>query len=338
MKPMLPDRRGRRLAASRLHRGIYLLIGLGALLLILFFGPLLVPVPALEDTVPPIELADADSRFVDIDGLTVHYKEHGAGEPAMLLLHGFAASTFTWREVMEPLGGHGRVVAYDRPAFGLTERPVENLNPNVYAPAYQPDLAVALMDTLGIDRAILVGNSAGGAVAMRTALAYPERVQALILVDPAVYTGQGMPAIGRLLANTPQGDHLGPLIARQIKNWGHDFGRMAWHNSEGFTDEIWQAYTRPLQAENWDRALWYLTAAGAPADLANQLDDLTLPVLVITGDDDRIVPEEQSIRLAGELPNSELVVIPNCGHVPQEECPEAFMAAVDAFLAKHVNS
>ncbi len=310
----------------------YLLIGLGALLLILFFGPFLVPVPALEGTGPPADLADADSRFIAVDGLEVHYKEKGAGEPSLLLLHGFAASTFTWREVMEALASYGRVVAYDRPAFGLTERPVDVQERHAYGTDYQPELAVGLMDELGIERAILVGNSAGGAAAMRTALAYPERVEALILADPAVYRGEGLPAIARALMNTPQADRLGPLFARRIRDWGYDFGRAAWHDPRGFTDAIWEGYTRPLGADNWDRALWYLMAGSSSTNLAGQLDELSLPVLVISGDDDRIIPTEQSVRLAGELPNVELVVLPNCGHVPHEECPEAFLAAVDEFL------
>jgi pimeloyl-ACP methyl ester carboxylesterase len=87
-----------------------------------------------------------------------------------------------------------------------------------------------------------------------------------------------------------------------------------------------------LRAEDWDRALWELTAASHPLGLEDRLDEIGVPVLVITGDDDRIVPTEQSVRLASELPDAKLVVIPDCGHVPHEECPEAFLKAVRAFL------
>jgi hypothetical protein len=92
-------------------------------LLLAFTVPLIIPIPPLQGTVPPIELADPDSHFVNVSGLMVHYKTAGQGEPAILLLHGFAASTFSWREVMQPLGNYGMVVAFDRPAFGLTSRP-----------------------------------------------------------------------------------------------------------------------------------------------------------------------------------------------------------------------
>ena len=89
-----------------------------------------------------------------------------------------------------------------------------------------------------------------------------------------------------------------------------------------------------MQTENWDRALWELTQASQPLNLDQRLEDLGVPVLVVTGDDDRIVPTEQSLRLAGEIPGAELAVIPACGHVPQEECPTAFLTAVEDFLAR----
>ena len=74
--------------------------------------------------------------------------------------------------------------------------------------------------------------------------------------------------------------------------------------------------------------------AGRNLKLGERVKDLRTPALVITGDDDRIVPTQQSIRLAGELPDAELVVIPNCGHVPQEECPEPFLNATTNFIAQ----
>jgi pimeloyl-ACP methyl ester carboxylesterase len=320
---------------KRLSR--YVLIALGLLLILLLVGPFLVPVSPLEDTLPPEQLADSDSQFVDLDGLRVHYKSVGQGDPALVLLHGFAASTFSWREVMEPLASdsEGLVVAFDRPAFGLTERPMpgdwEGRSP--YSPEAQVELTVALLDALGIERAVLVGNSAGGTVATLTALAHPERVEALVLVDAAVYAGGGSPDFIRPLFKTPQMRRIGPLIARRIGSWGMDFARSAWHDPSKITPDIWEGYLKPLQVENWDRALWELTRASRSSDLPEKLAEIQVPCLVITGDDDRIVPPEQSVRLADELPNAELVVIPDCGHVPHEECPELFLQATLNFLA-----
>lgn len=316
---------------------VRILLGLaGILLLILLVGPFLLPIPPLEGTVPPEQLADPDSRFVEVNGLRVHYKTMGQGEPALLLLHGFAASVFTWREVMGPLSEIGTVIAFDRPAFGLTERPMpgEWQGQNPYSPEAQANLTVALMDELGVERAVLVGNSAGGAVTMLTALEHPDRVQALVLVDPAIYVGGGVPGWIRPVLQTPQMRRLGPLFVRSIRTWGEEFGRSAWHDPSRLTPEIWAGYTRPLQAENWDRALWEFTLASHPTGLPERLAQIHMPTLVITGDDDRIVPTEQSVRLAGELPNAELVVIPHCGHVPHEECPQEFLQAVRRFVNK----
>ena len=316
--------------------GRILLIVLGVLLLAVLVVPLIVPIPPLKNTVPPRQLADPDSQFVEINGLDVHFKEMGEGGTPLMLLHGFAASTFSWREVMQPLAESQRVVAFDRPAFGLTERPMpgEWSGQNPYSADAASDLTVGLMDELGINQSVLIGNSAGGTVALYTALRYPERVKALILVDPAVYSGGGSAGWLRSILTSPQGRRIGPLFARAIQNWGYQFGQSAWHDPSKFSDDIWAGFSKPLQAENWDRALWEFTQASRPLGLPERLDELSMPVLVITGDDDRIVPTEQTVRLAGEIPGAELVVIPNCGHVPHEECPTAFLTVVDNFLSR----
>jgi pimeloyl-ACP methyl ester carboxylesterase len=303
------------------------------LILVVLVVPFLIPVPPLENTVPTEQLADSNSKFIEVNGLNVHYKTFGQGEPVFILLHGFGASLFSWHEVTAPLAEYGTVIAYDRPAFGLTERPMKWEGENPYSPQSQVNLVIGLMDALGIEKAILVGNSAGGTISMMAALQYPERVQALILVDPAVYAGGGAPAWTRPILKTPQMNHLGPLISRQLQARGPEFIQLAWHDPSKITPETLAGYQKPLQAENWDKALWYLTLASQESGLAERLGELTLPTLVITGDDDRIVPTEQSLRLADALPNAELVVIPQCGHLPHEEHPDLFMQAVTEFLA-----
>jgi pimeloyl-ACP methyl ester carboxylesterase len=308
------------------------LVFVAILLLVLLVGPFLVPVPPLEGTRPPQALADPDSQFLEINGLSVHVKTRGQGEPVFVLLHGFGASLYSWQAVMEPFSQLGTVIAYDRPAFGLTERPLSWEGQNPYGPEAQVALVIGLLDHFGIQQAILVGNSAGGTVAMQTALAHPERVSALILVDPAVYNGGGAPSWTRLLFSTPQMRHLGPLVARQILTRGPELIETAWHDPSQIPPETIVLYRKPLQAENWDKALWELTLASHASGLAERLKEFSLPVLVITGDDDRIVPTADSIRLAGELPDAQLTVIPDAGHVPHEERPAAFMKAVLDFL------
>jgi pimeloyl-ACP methyl ester carboxylesterase len=303
------------------------LVGFGLLLLV---GPFLIPVPPIEGQAPR-SLAGPTSRFIEVDGIEIHYEESGSGEPVFLLLHGFASSTFTWREVAGPLAQAGRVIAYDRPASGLTERPMEWDGPNPYANVYQPELARKLMDALGVKRAIVVGNSAGGTVAVQLALADADRVDALVLASPAIYSG-GPPGWIRPLLTTPQLNHLGPLLARGLEARGMELIAMAWHNPDQVPPEVYEGYRIPLHVENWDRALWELTRASEPLGLEQRLDELDLPVLVITGVDDRIVPPVDSRQVAGSVRGARMVEIENCGHLPQEECPNVFLNEMFAFL------
>lgn len=313
-------------------------IGLGSLVLLALLAflivPFLIPVPPLENVQPLEALVDEDSRFMQWNGLQVHYKQAGEGQPLILLLHGFGASTYSWREVIEPLSGLGTVAAYDRPAFGLTSRPMpgEWSGPSPYGLAAQADLVVAMIDHLGAQDAILIGNSAGGQVALYTALKYPGRVRGLVLVDAAVYGDGPIPSWARFLLFTPQMDRLGPLVARSIQQSGNDIILQAWHDPGKVTPEIIENYRKPLQLDNWDRALWELTKAAEPAYLYQRLGELKMPVLVVTGDDDRIVATDLSIRLGGEIPGAQLVVFSACGHVPQEECPDQFLQVVMPFV------
>lgn len=314
------------------------LILLAILLALALIGPLLVPVPPLTDTRPPEELAWPQSRFTVINDLQVHYETAGQGAPFYLLLHGFGSNTFTWREIVDELAESGTVVSYDRPGFGLTERPLEWQGSNPYSPETGIELLVSLLDHFGAEKAILVGNSAGGTLALQAALQYPERVQALVLVSPAVYSGGGAPSWIRPLLNTPQLRRLGPLFVRRAFGSGQGLIDLAWHDPSRITSEILAGYERPLQARDWDRALWELTLASRESDLEENLAQVRVPTLVITGDDDRIVPTQESVRLAAELPNAELAIIESCGHVPQEECPQQVIQVVQQFIINNLES
>lgn len=319
--------------SKRSRAGRILLVIGGILLLVLLIGPLLIPIPPLQGTTVPQALADPDSQFIEVNGVDLHVKKMGQGEPVFLLLHGFASSLYTWQALMEPLSQLGTVIAFDRPAFGLTERPLDWEGQNPYSPEAQVELVRGLLDHFSVDQAILVGNSAGGTLAMQAALALPERVSGLILAAPAVYSGGGTPAWVRPLLETPQLRRLGPLVSRQFLARSSELIGLAWDDPTRITPEILALYQKPLKVENWDRALWEFTLASRPANLVERLDQFTLPVLVITGDNDRVVPTAESIRLSEELPNVQLVVIDNTGHVPQEEKPDLFVEAVKDFLA-----
>jgi pimeloyl-ACP methyl ester carboxylesterase len=293
----------------------------------------------LTGTFPESDLADPESRFAEIDGLTVHYKEMGQGEPVFILLHGFGASEFTWREVIEPLSRQGRVIVYDRPAFGLTERlmPGAWTGTNPYSVQGNIELLDGLMDELGVEKAVLVGNSAGGDLAAAYALEHPDRVQGLVLVDPAVASGRGsgIPSWILPLLKTPQLRNIGPLLVRSIAgDLGNETIRLAWHDPSLIGQHVYDGYRRPFMANNWDKALYEFTIADNPVNYSDRLGELAMPVLIVTGDDDRIVPTESSIQLSKEIPGAHLVVFNACGHVPQEECPDQFMDALQDFLGE----
>ena len=314
-------------------------VGILALIFLLLVTvlPLLIPLPPLLDTSPAKDLADPDSKFIPVNGIQVHYKIYGSGEPVMILLHGFGASTFSWREVTGPLSQSGTVIAYDRPAFGLTERPMPGSwkGESPYSLQSNVSLLFGLMDALKVQKAILVGNSAGGTVAVEAALQNPARVSALVLVDAAIYSSGGT-RFGLLapFINTPQMSHVGPYFARTLAgDQGTQFLETAWHDPSKITPAITAGYRKPLSVDDWDIALWEFTKTGSGNEgLEQHLKELSMPVQVISGDDDRIVPTEMSVQLSKDIPGAKLTIIPACGHLPHEERPQLFLAAFDTFL------
>ncbi len=314
-----------------------LLIG-AVLLLLLLTVPLLIPVPSLTGVAPPQQIADPDSEFLEVNGVRLHVKRSGQGQPAMILLHGFGSHTETWRLVRPTLSTLGQVIAFDRPGFGLTERPLAWTGANPYSPDAQIELVIGLMDQLGIEQAILIGNSAGGTISAQAALRHPTRVAALVLVSPAIYTGGGTPAFLRPLFDTPQMRRIGPLLARAQAQNIESLLPSAYHDPAKVTAEMLSFYQRPLQVENWDRGFYeFLAASRTPSSLSEDVKTLALPVLVVTGEFDDWVPTAQSIRLSTEIPNAQQAVLPNCGHVPQEECPDAFLQPVVPFVSSLTN-
>ena len=307
------------------------------ILFILGIGPFFIPIPPLENTVSPEELADPDSKFVDVHDVRVHYKSTGKGADTLLLLHGFGASTFTWSKVIGSLSDYYTVIAYDRTGFGLTSRPMpgEWRGQTLYSAESQADQAVALMDTLGIDKVVLIGNSAGGTIATLIALKYPGRIKALILEDAAIFR-EGPPHWVCSVVNTPQVKRLGPLVIREVREHFtgivHKSHQLAWHDPGKQTHDIVEGYDKPYQTKNWDRALWELTLAYHPLHLEKRLYEMEVPVLVITGDDDRIIPREESVRIASKIPHAKLLVISDAGHLSHEETPVEFLNAVHDFI------
>ncbi|MFM8424561.1 MAG: alpha/beta fold hydrolase [Chloroflexota bacterium] len=298
-------------------------------------GPFVVPVPTLDGLVSEQEFVDPDSQFIEINGVNIHYKEAGAGERTFILLHPFGGSTYSWREVMDEFAKYGRVIAYDRPAFGLTERPLPGeWEENPYGMKANVEILRELLDSMGVEKAVLVGNSAGGGVAVAFALEYPERIDELILVDPGVGGGRGpqFPAWALPVMWTPQMRHLGPLMMRDYQESLPRTLERGWFDQTKLTNEIRERHLQILKIKNWDKAFYELTFAPAYPELRPLLPNLTVPVLIVAGQEDRLIRSWYFEAVATEIPEATLNLIPQCGHMPQEECPTEFMEVVLKYL------
>ncbi len=297
-------------------------------------GRQLLPEPVEFNSLETEDAIDDGSQFVDVWGLKIRTRTGGEGRPVLVLLHGFAASVFTWHKVFEPLCELGTVVAFDRPAFGFTSRPIQadRNGRNPYAIDSQPDLTIALLDHLGIDRAILIGHSSGGTIAAMTAMKYPERFESLVLMSPAVYMNVPPPPWMQQLIRGPLMHVIGPWIARTLARLTDPIMRHAWHDPSLITPEIREGYLQPFRAKNWDKGMWEAARANHETGLDHRVGTLRVPALIVTGDRDHVVPVDQSVRLAQEIPNAELAIITDCGHIPQEEQPERFLEVLTEFI------
>jgi pimeloyl-ACP methyl ester carboxylesterase len=314
----------RRVAAWALASGI----------LALLVVPLIVPVES-SGTKTYKEAAGASAQFVELDGLDVYVEntkysgDCNCQAPLMLLLHGFGASSFSWREVSQPLSKLAEVVSYDRPAFGFTERPTEWTSTNPYSLDGQMQLLDGLVAKFGQGREIiLVGHSAGGQIAAEFARLNPQKVSSLILVDPAILTTGGIPGWLTWVLDIPQIDRVGPLLVGQISSSGDSVIRQSWFDESKITEEIYAGYRAPLQIKGWERAFWEFVKAPRANELADNLNQISQDTLVITGDTDNIVPTAEALKLAGLMASAELEVLANTGHLPQEESPVAFIDAI----------
>lgn len=313
-------------------------IVLASILSLLLVGPFLIPVNS-SGTLTNVEAANAQfgdkSKFTEVVGHDVHFLT--AGDPSsdrlILLLHGFGANVSTWDLVLDELGAAGFVVAYDRAAFGFTERPESWSGTNPYSSAGQLEVIQALVDEFGAGKEVVIlGHSAGGNLAAAYAAQNPEAVDQLILLDPAIYTSGGTPDWLTWIYDIPQLNHVGPALVSSIATSGLDLLDRSYFDKSLVTEELKAKYTAPLKIIGWEKAFWNFNKAPRTTNVDKQLASITMPTLVITGDNDEVVATADSIRLAGELPNAQLVVIEDCGHLPNEEKSQEFLTAVAGFL------
>ena len=311
---------------------------LGTLLLLLV-GPFLIPVSTTgiyTKEQAAENLWGGKSNFVELAGHEVHYVASGdpESERLIVLLHGFGASAFSYKDVIEPLGELGYVIAYDRAAFGFTERPT-SWETNPYGIDGQLQVLDELIATFGTNKEVFVlGHSAGGNIAAAYAVDNQEKLAGVILFAPAVLTTGGAPSFLNFIFEIPQFNHVGPLLVSTIATSGLDILYESYYDQDLITDEVLAGYTAPLKVAGWEKAFWEFNKAPRNSGVGARLEEIKIPTLVITGDSDTIVPTYDSVMVSERIENSKLVKISQTGHLPNEEKPEEFASAVIQFIAE----
>jgi pimeloyl-ACP methyl ester carboxylesterase len=267
------------------------------------------------------------SRFVDVDGMSIHYRDEGSGPP-IVLIHGTGASLQTWDAWTAALAGTRRVVRFDLPGFGLTgPQPDGDYRIDTYV-----DLVDHFTTRLGLDHFALAGNSLGGQIAWRFAVRHPEAVTALVLVDAAGYPRTVTPPLvfrlGRVPVISSLMGHLDPhfLVESTLKKTYGDPTRVT-------PDLIERYYELSLRPGN--RAAFGARTALPFEDRAAQLSELAMPTLILWGAKDRLIPVSDAQRFAADIHGSTLRIYDDLGHVPMEEDGERTAADARAFLERN---
>jgi pimeloyl-ACP methyl ester carboxylesterase len=268
------------------------------------------------------------AQFVQVGDQLVHVEQAGTGE-AVVLLHGFGASSYSWRKVMPALSAAHRVVAIDLNGFGYTERPKARAR---YTREAQAKLVLDTLDALGIARAHVIGHSYGGGLTLYLAQTHPERFRTMVLVDSSAPT-YANDRRSRAAAFRP----LTGLFVRTLALRRSAVRKGLLHSVYDHrlvTPELVEAYYDRLVIEGAADAFYGLTAP-APAGEPVRLETIAVPALVVWGAHDELIAPEVGRRAAARLPHAEFVLFTNSGHLPMEEEPEAFLRAVLPFLDRH---
>ncbi|WP_129792854.1 alpha/beta fold hydrolase [Sphingosinicella sp. CPCC 101087] len=277
-----------------------------------------------EESNPPL------GRFIDVDGVALHYLEEGSG-PLVVLLHGNGTAIDDWiaSGIFERLAATNRVIAFDRPGFGHSRRP----RSIVWTPDAQARLIASALSSLGATEAIVVGHSFGAMVAVALGLDHPEIATSLVLIGGYYYPTARLDAV---LAAPPALPLLGdairltvsPLLGAALRNGAEKQMFAPAPVSSGWSNGFpFEMTLRPSQirAGAADAAIMIPAAAS----LAPRVPELRMPVTIISGRGDKVVtPAEQSERLSAALPQSRLIMVEGAGHMVHHTAADEVAAAI----------
>ncbi|GJD57641.1 alpha/beta fold hydrolase [Methylobacterium dankookense] len=269
-------------------------------------------------------------RLINVDGIQVHYAEVGQGEP-LVLLHGNGSmlQDFMSSDFVKAAAKRYRVIAFDRPGYGYSERP----RSTIWTPPAQARLLRSALLQIGVSRALVLGHSWGASVAITLALDHPQLVRGLILesgyyygsvrADVVLMSGPALPLVGDIMRYT-----VSPLVARLL--WPAMIRKLFSPApvAATFGDVPSEMAIRPSQL----RASAAESALMIPDALAMQsrYQELSMPVAIVAGTGDKMVDlDNQALRLHRALSGSSLHVVEGCGHMVHHTAPNVVMAAVD---------
>jgi pimeloyl-ACP methyl ester carboxylesterase len=261
------------------------------------------------------------SRRARVEIQTVEISSGGTGTP-IVMLHPWGASLRIWHAIAPKLAAERRVILLDLPAHGRSSHP-----PGRYPPKRLAGAVLDVMDRLGVPRAIVAGNSLGGATAIAVAELAPDRVAGLVLIGAP--GGQPIPEpIRRIVRSFTSPMHLSSVSYGAI--------RFSWRFTAGGEPEIANPVIDDILkirgAPDWaQRSIALSSALEEVAGYEPKLEQILIRTLVVHGDDDLVVPLSSSEALSKRLPNAELKVLEDCGHCPEMDCPAELEASIDAF-------
>jgi pimeloyl-ACP methyl ester carboxylesterase len=264
-----------------------------------------------------------EAKYLTVYGSRIRYIESGTGA-AVILIHGLAASMYSWRHTIGPLADAGfRVIAFDNRGFGFSDTPASG-----YSNAAYVKLLFALMDSLRVNDAVLVGHSMGGAIAADAAVTHPERVRGLVLVDAA-----GLGVRWPFMLRVAHWPIVGALFDG-LRGRGATAGilKVLYGDPSRVTAQDVDQYYAPLVRPGAGRALRGVLREFHFDALRGRIEAITPPTLVIWGGQDRLIPPAVGQTMVADLPRGAFVLVPTAGHAVPEEAPEAFNRSLLAFL------
>jgi pimeloyl-ACP methyl ester carboxylesterase len=271
-----------------------------------------------------LEEVEKPGRTVRVDGVDLHYVDAGNGA-SLLLLHGLGGSTFGFRHLIPILSPRFRVLALDLKGFGYSERPPDG----DYSLTAQVRLVKGFLDALNIEQAAVLGHSLGGAVAMRLAVDFPERVERLILVSSASdrETRRGVRGAALLRPFLP----IVGAFTLQNRWFRERSLRSGCYDPAYVTPEVMEGYLRPSRIRGYLRSLGRLMV-DRKNDRPLDPSAIRQPTLIIWGESDRWLPPSRGWALQETLLDSRLVIVERAGHLVLEEQPEESARAISDFL------